>query len=260
MEEFSNPFDEEFDSKDVINKTEIATGIADKEIKDKKEPGFLKDRLTDEDLERIISYDTEKRKKISFKPQITEEIETSDEKFDVKNRFKDFFMAPKISGNGKLKGDAHIYPKGKIRELKKKVEITSSPNEKHTKHGAATVLINRDDTGDLDNIEIVCKCGETILLKFDILDNLEQEETKVINREIDEPTPFNEESEFKDIEKGILTEPEKVMDEGNINDEDIFLEEPEQNNLEKPEEDEWTDDFGVSEDELDLGDIDLSGI
>lgn len=265
MEEFSNPFDEEFELSDVVNKGEIDSGISQKKIYEKKDPNFLKDKLSQDDLDKIINYDNQKRKKNLFKNKINDELELEEGEFDKINNFKDFLLAPVISGKGGLKGDAHIYPQSKVIKSDKRVEITSTPADKTRKHDKASVIVNRDESGDLENIEILCACGEMILLKFDQVDNLAKEETtKILSKKIDDPIPFGEESKFEDIEKGSLTTGDRDDEFINENidaiDDDPFeLKEEKSESIEDSDEN-WESDFGVDDEELNMGDIDLSGI
>jgi hypothetical protein len=261
MEEFSNPFEEEFELTDVINKTEISTGISQKTIKERPRSGSVLKDLSEEDLDKIVHYDQERRKRKSFQSQLNEDVELSDQELILENEFKDFLIAPKITGSGNLKGKDHIYPKSKVKVTDKKVEITSAPPEKSHKHGKASVLINRDDKGDLENIEIVCDCGENILLKFEVVDNLNQNLTTIVKEDASNPKPFNQESttaikEHKDENEIPLIEDGDLL----LEDKPESIESTEKESITSEAEEEWFDDFSDSDEDVDMGDVDLSGI
>lgn len=255
-EPFTDPFAEEFDQESVINKSELESDISKKEI-DRPKDSELKLQFSQDDIDKIVGYDDERRKSISFKDEVTEEIALDpEEKTDLNNEFSDFLQAPRISGTGKLRGDKYLYHTQNINETGNVVEIINAPADEK-KHGAATVAVNRDDSGEVDHIEIVCNCGERIMLKFDYTDNLSGEQTIIYNKKV-EPEPFYEEEiekEFEEYKKEKEEEEEDFFATENI---DSLAE----GKKEEPQEEEivWDDDFGVDEGEIDMGDIDLSGI
>jgi hypothetical protein len=264
MEDFEledNPFDEVFDSNDVINKQELGSTISKKGLDKERitDPEFNTKGFSQSDIDQLVNYDQERRKTLSFKKVLNEEIDLSDERqTQLENEFKDFLVYPRISGTSHLKGDKTIIPSSNVVKSNKIVEIVDAPKTK-LKHNPATILVNRDETGDIDNIEIVCNCGDRILLKFDKFDHLDDELTKLETERLSGPLPFEEQDEHHhhhEIEKE--------------NEEDAFFEEDNSNKnkkvekkakVEKESEEEFfEEDFGVDDTELDFGGIDLSGI
>lgn len=261
----NNPFEEEFEPSDVVNKSEIDSGISEKPISDKRDTGFLKGKLSKDDIDSIINYDESRRKAKAFKNQINPDVNLADDRYNTNDKFKDFLEAPKISGRGNLKGESLLYPANQVKKTGNKVEIVDASYHQHHNKGKASVLINRDEKGNLDNIEIICSCGEQILLKFDSVDRISEDElTKIIDSEMKEPTPFHQEDSdsFKIgedvVEEGALFSIEKS--DFNLN-ESLQEETNEENPNQSDQSDEvfWDDDF-YSDDELDTGVVDLSGI
>lgn len=261
----SDPFAEEFDNEDVINKSELDSEISKKDV-EVPDQGGLGLKFSDEDIERIVGYDENRRKNIAFKDEVTEEVKIDPNmKTDIDNQFADFLQAPRISGRGKLKGDAHVYQNQNINDTGHVIEIVGAPNS-DKKHGAATIAVNRDDSGEVDHIEIICTCGERIMLKFDYTDNLAGEQTKIFNPQV-APNPFHIDAQkeaLNDYDKDLFEEDDNSFFESNSELETGLAvtdssREPTQESIEE-EEIVWDTDFGVDDGELDMGDIDLSGI
>lgn len=264
MEDFEiedNPFDEVFDSNDVINKQELGSSISKKGLDNERrtDPDFNTKGFSQNDIDQLVNYDQERRKTLSFKKVLNDEIDLSDEhQTQLENEFKDFLVYPRISGTSHLKGDKTIIPSSNVVKSNKIVEIVDAPKTK-IKHNPATILVNRDETGDIDNIEIVCNCGDRILLKFDKYDHLDDELTKLETERLSGPLPFEEQDEHSHNHHN---EPDDVQDEffeedkSNKNKKEEKKSKPEK----KPEEEFFEEDFGVDDSELDFGGIDLSGI
>lgn len=268
MEEFEiegNPFEEEFDSEDVINRDELQSSISKKDLDKQRrtDPEFNTKGYTQKDIDQLVNYDQERRKQLAFKSKMSDEIDLDvDENTQLENEFKDFLVYPRISGNSKLRGDKTLIPSSNVVKSDKIVEIVDAPKTK-SKHSPATILVNRDEVGDIDNIEIVCTCGDRILLKFEKSDHLDAENTKLETEVLSGPLPFDDD-DVKE-ESNVKSKKEKSKVEEINEDDDFFTSEKkgEKESLKenKVEEEEFfEEDFGVDDSELDLGGIDLSGI
>lgn len=158
---------------------------------DKKEPvyesekKFSLENLTDKDIERLVNYNEEKRKTESFGYNFTQNVSGGDySPNDYENKFKDYLKAPKISGSSKLRGNSLIIDSDKVIESGKTVEIADNPIKHKGEHENSSVIINRDEKGEIENIQIVCKCGEKLLLKFDYTENDLSELTEAKNDKV----------------------------------------------------------------------------
>ncbi len=263
MEEFElegNPFEEEFDSNDVINKQELGSNISKKGLEKERrtDPEFNTKGFNQKDIDQLVNYDQERRKSISFKPELNDSIDVSEKHEEkLENEFRDFLVYPRISGNSHLRGNRSLIPSSNVVKSQKMVEIVDAPKTK-SKHNPATILVNRDETGDIDNIEIVCNCGDRILFKFDKIDHLDDEITKLETQKLSGPIPFehNNELENKQVkETKIKQNTDDFFEEENTKTDEIKSKKDQE-----PEDEFFEEDFGIDESDLDFGGIDLSGI
>jgi len=291
-----DPFGEEFSDSDVIGRKdqeiidEQAKGsrvIKKEEAEGRDTKAFELGGFSQKDIDQLVSYDNERRKQISFKNEIDDEIDLDVEKPDSVNNFKDFIVAPQISGNNKkIKGDATIYPSNLVHKTGHKTEILDHPFKERDHKEKAAVIINRDESGDVDNIEIVCSCGERVLLKFNVTDVNDTELTRSEYKKIEEPDPFDlndirdkEGSDYSEIFETLIEEEKEIAAGKKLTKDERFDKKKEQvikelseksENLkdektqeittesgEDKEEEDWEN---ISEDEIDMGDIDLSDI
>jgi hypothetical protein len=207
-----DPFGEEFSDSDVVGRKdqeiidEQKRGprvIKKEEAEERESKAFELGGFSQNDINQLVSYDNERRKQISFKNELSDEIDLDVEKPDNVNKFRDFIVAPHISGvNKRIKGDARIYPSNLVHKTGHKTEIADHPFKERDHKEKAAVIINRDETGDVDNIEIVCSCGERVLLKFNVTEANDIELTRSEYKKIDEPDPFS----IKDIRGGEVSD------------------------------------------------------
>jgi|GEM_PF-3231593 len=196
---------EEFSDKDLVRDVDDKNIMFNDELDDKfshkrgkeedeegkKEPVYQKekkfslDNLTDKDIDRLVNYNEEKRKAEAFGYNFTQNVSGGDySPNDHENKFKDYLKAPKISGKSNLRGDSLIIDKEKVVESGRTVEIADNPIKHKGEHENSSVIINRDDKGEIENIQIVCKCGEKLLLKFDYTENDLSELTEAKNDKV----------------------------------------------------------------------------
>jgi hypothetical protein len=266
MDEFEfdeeNPFGEEFELDDVINKGELNSPIAKKGLDQSRrtDPEFNTRGYSQSDIDQLVNYDQERRKKLNFKSRLNDEIDLeAAHQEELENSFKDYLVYPRISGQSQMRGDKTLIPNSHVVKSDKFVEIVDAPKLKK-KHSPATIIVNRDEAGDIDNVEIVCDCGDRILLKFEKTDPFDLEKTKLETEKISGPVPF----EFDEESPIDVDNKQDTISEIN-NDDDFFSSDATPSKkidkVEEVEEEFFDEDFGSDED-LDLGNIgiDLSGI
>lgn len=130
-------------------------------------------KITEEDVQNYINFDEDTRKKLRFNDPYTDHTEEPDDKLP----FKDFIMAPRLAGSRIRPDYRNLMPSETLTDSGKRVEISDKlvdPSEESV-HKHTSVIINRDEQGDVESIEVFCKCGERTLIKFDYFD--ENEET-----------------------------------------------------------------------------------
>jgi len=293
-----NPFGEEFSDSDVVGRkdqevideqTKGPRVIKKEEAEERSTKAFELGGFSQKDIDQLVSYDNERRKQISFKNELNDEIDLDVEKPDSVNNFRDFIVAPHISGNNKkIKGDATIYPSNLVHKTGHKTEILDHPFKERDQKEKAAVIINRDESGDVDNIEIVCSCGERVLLKFNVTDANDTELTRSEYKKIDEPDPFDlndirskEGSDYSEIFETLIEEEKEIAAGKKLTKDERFDKKKEQVIKELSEKTEDSKDKisqemaidssqdkenknedwdNIDEDEIDLGDIDLSDI
>ncbi len=255
-----NPFPEEFDSKDVVNREEevdennpFAEEFSEKDVinKDSLEQKRTPP-LTPDDIEKLIAYDEQKRLQKDFKStvdlkstgmispetilerfnlteselfealslaeddrlksvfkesyRLSKEDEIAREMY-VRGHFKDFLQIPKITGSKNKDTDSNIIKAESISKNTKKIEISDDPNFQDNRHSTTSVIVNRDEDGELESIEVLCKCGERTFIKFDYFeeDSGVESSSEVIK---DNPgfVPFLSDSEREKVRDEIIQE------------------------------------------------------
>ncbi len=151
----NKPFGEEFDKEDVVNSPD------EKLVK----------KITQDDIDHLVAYDDERRKDISFIersfnfPGMENKEMSIDEA--LRKNFNDFLIAPKISGDNKRPIHTNRLPADHINQGEGVVEILEDKEFLDHDREHSSVILNRSPEGELENIEILCKCGEKTLIKFD---------------------------------------------------------------------------------------------
>lgn len=78
--------------------------------------------------------------------------------------FKDFLILKRISGELKRKHKTDLIPRDIVQESGETVIIEIPPEEQE--HQNTTLLIHRNDEGDIVRIELVCSCSKKHVIKF----------------------------------------------------------------------------------------------
>ncbi len=196
-----NPFAEEFDQNAIINKDSLekkrALPLTAQDIEnliaydeqqrlqknfsstvDLKSSGLISPEtilerfnLSESDLFEALSLAEDDRLKSVFKDnyKLDKEDEIAREMY-LRGKFKDFLQIPKITGNKHSDLNSNIVKAETVSKNSKKIEITDDPNFKDNRHSSTSVIVNRDEEGELESIEVLCKCGERTLIAFDYFD------------------------------------------------------------------------------------------
>ncbi len=196
-----NPFAEEFDKNAIINKDSLekkrALPLSAEDIEnliaydeqqrlqknfsstvDLKSSGLISPEtilerfnLSESDLFEALSLAEDDRLKSVFKDnyKLDKEDEIAREMY-LRGKFKDFLQIPKITGNKHSDLNSNIVKAETVSKNTKKIEITDDPNFKDNRHSTTSVIVNRDEDGELESIEVLCKCGERTLIAFDYFD------------------------------------------------------------------------------------------
>lgn len=173
------------------NLSNIAKKNYEEDITDSYEFSELEDDdnyyITEEERQRLQHEEEKKRHLKNFKNVAEnfreEEYEHPDAKFAkyVRKNFADYLSLPVISGSAKKKYSDKYIPKEFVENTSKHVEIADL--DASTSHGTkkTSILINRDETDEIESIEVLCKCGERTLIKFDFDDSDEDSNSIIAN-------------------------------------------------------------------------------
>ncbi len=190
-----NPFDFEFNAEDVVNREEeITDPFAEdfNESKINKKPN-KKAFITEADLEQILNYKDSDRSERLFESKINENAFSSKVQPDnLHQHFNDFMIMPKISGlNNKIPNSMRL-PADYVVQRGEKIEIANDPSLDKSKDNPASVIVNRDQYGEVESIEVLCNCGERTYIKFDFAEENEKFDlTEIYNKEITSPQEFD---------------------------------------------------------------------
>lgn len=151
-------------------------------------------KVTPEDIRKKKINEQAEFERRLFESIYSEEYKDTDEYRDLimlEKQFEDIIKAPRIDLKKNASLESNLLETDEIKTNKKFVEITQAPNpdKPDETHQMSTVEINRDESGEIENIVVICKCGEKTLIKFDYQDDLPVSNTNNnTNNESDEVT------------------------------------------------------------------------
>ncbi len=158
----NNPFEEEFDREDVVNRYN-----QDDEDNNKKSTKNSKEV----DIDSLLKYSEEDYLNRKFKDEFSNDNFTdspTDEELLLKKNFKDFLILPHISGKNTGVTSTNRIPGENVRNDSGYIEISDEiPDESNHNSGSSTMLINRNSRNEITSIEILCKCGERTVINLD---------------------------------------------------------------------------------------------
>ena len=165
----------EYDGGDDGESEEDVYYLPEEEQEEKRQKEELRERL--KGVQSAIDAMTEK---IDYR--------TSDEIFAefLQENFQDYLLAKKITGNNQVRFTDKVIDKDVVEETHKSVEITDLTHSDITTK--TSILVNRDDDMEIESIEIICKCGEKTVIKFDEVENFDAANVDDLNGAIIDPT------------------------------------------------------------------------
>lgn len=160
-----DPFKEEFDSENIINRDEEKTVYKKEDIEELKKKKV--------EVEDIITYSDDERKKNSFNElfQKHPNADIEDNLDRIRKSFKDFLNAPKISGKVPGFSSKKALPSNVIKNSGQKVTIIDKWQDKHNENDNSTVVMHKNPDGEILSIEIICSCGKKTLVEIDYSDD-----------------------------------------------------------------------------------------
>lgn len=129
----------------------------------------------DENLaEELLKEDYEEHKKKVFEPAFISKEQDTDEPEDYQQvlirNFKDFLVLPRITGARPKKGSRNIIERKQIEEGEI-AEISHKPPFEDISSGESSIIVNRNIDGEIESLEVYCKDGEKIIIRFDFGDD-----------------------------------------------------------------------------------------
>jgi hypothetical protein len=228
--EYIDPFSEEFDEKNVVNRAKPFEDFNDEPVEDEQlGPKIVADIVSDGEnlhLHSIEEDDDEyfgliKKEDIDSGKHLVEEIEEYNHQSDINTQpnkeienqepqlvefvrpeeeiqkylqqnFKDYIKVPKISGKLNKFSETNLLRKEEVKPTGKKLEIVDNLPKGLNPKSKTSILINRDINGEIESIEVLCKCGERTLISFEYSDISDEEDdlTEIID-EPKETIPFD---------------------------------------------------------------------
>lgn len=146
------------DAKKIYEKI---TGILEEKEQNIIKAEDVKENVNDYELEKILNYDNEDRKKDFYIPTAN----TLSEDITNEELFNDYLKYPKIAGKKSITDDSTLIPLDKIDETSKVIEIKDEELDNEGHH--TSIEIVRDEFEEIETIIVHCKCGEKTIIKFD---------------------------------------------------------------------------------------------
>lgn len=124
--------------------------------------------------EEFLKEDYDLIKKKVFEPAFIPKEKDTDDPEDhqevlIRN-FRDFLVLPRISGARPIRGSRNIINKEQVQEGAL-VEISNKPPFEDVSSGDSSVIVNRNLDGEIESLEVYCKDGEKIVIRFDFGDD-----------------------------------------------------------------------------------------
>ncbi len=147
------------------------TGIVEENQDNIVKANELKDNINDYELENILNYDEDKRKRDFYENSI-QELNNENAHQAI---FNDFLKYPKISGRKNIVDTGNLIPQKIINDTKKIVEIKDEEPDQKGHHTSIEII--RNELEEIESIIVYCKCGEKTVIKFDYEANDSNEDT-----------------------------------------------------------------------------------
>ncbi len=174
----------------------------------KKADAAKKHIITAADIEEILNYDEDSRKSDHFsdeyKAEKSAEEEDEETEYLIKN-FKDFIIAPKITGAKVGPKHKNLIPQDYYDDKGMTVEIADDPSTIAEEH-RTQIEINRTKQGEIESILVTCKCGEKTFIQFDYIEEEQNSSTEYVST-----IPDVEELDMMPRKKSNIDIPERVI-------------------------------------------------
>jgi|GEM_PF-1829144 len=171
------PFGEEFDSADVVNREIDITDPFAADFNESKlnPPKRHRGLLSESDIDSIINFSEDDRRNMHFSNKIDETASSEDTAPHLPHKdFLDYLVLPKISGTNTKVPHSQRLPSEYVQVRGEKIEISDDPDVSSHLNKPATVIVNRDELGEVESIEVVCRCGERTYIKFEFAGDAEK--------------------------------------------------------------------------------------
>ncbi|MGI6370312.1 MAG: hypothetical protein GX372_01820 [Ignavibacteria bacterium] len=87
----------------------------------------------------------------------------------LKEGFSDYINVPKVSGNKQRNYSDRYIPSDSIKEDVSKIEFADLElNVRNKEMKKTSILINRNEKSEIESIEVLCRCNEKTIIKFDV--------------------------------------------------------------------------------------------
>ncbi len=100
---------------------------------------------------------------------------------ELRSKFKDFIELPTISGNAGNSTHGNLIPSELVKKSGRKLQISDEPPFSDIEEKASSVVVNRNEYGEIESIEVYCKCGERTIIRLDYVDEEDPELTESMN-------------------------------------------------------------------------------
>jgi hypothetical protein len=122
------------------------------------------------DAESLIKYDEAEMISRSFFDEYGTELiaEDDEEMARAKELFVDFLVAPSIAGSSKGNESEFYFPSENLIDRNQNIEIVDNfiPDGPHQ----TTVSFLKNQAGEIQSIEVLCKCGEKTVINIELED------------------------------------------------------------------------------------------
>ena len=128
---------------------------------------IIKSKDVKKEYPKFEDFSTEKNEN----PQTDDEIQAdqSSQEYLIRN-FKDFLVLPKISET-KTADSSRVIHQQSINKQSESDEMITKPQFQELLTGETSIVVNRNEDGEIDTIEVYCKDGEKVVIRFEFEDD-----------------------------------------------------------------------------------------
>lgn len=89
------------------------------------------------------------------------------EEEQLRQRFRDFLIAPEISGTHRTVSASKRIPAERITDSGEIVEVSQEIHDEEDHHSESSVVVHRNDANEITGIEILCSCGRRTTIRLE---------------------------------------------------------------------------------------------